>query len=251
MCADHNRMYWSEPYEGEGVILDLKPGQVLLERFTIERLLGRGSISWVYLARDEVRAMEVALKVVPMASDVAADRVKHETRLNGHVIDYRHVVHVHDVHCAPYDELALLLVSMEYAASSLRQWLVQNRDDVARRRSEGMLLFKQACAGVQALHDAGIIHRDLKPENLLLINGILKVADLHLARRGCDPSSDHWTQRFGRTGHFVGTPAYMGPEQYAAAHPDDIDERADVYALGVILAEMQHPQCRPPLWGII
>jgi serine/threonine protein kinase len=250
MSIDRSRMYVSEPNEVGGVVVDLQPGQRLLDRFTISRVLGRGSVGTVYLANDDVRSMEVALKIALVASDIAAEQVRHEIRLSTKITDHSHVVRLFDIHCAEYEGLVLLLISMEYAdGGSLRQWLIENKDDPTKRRSEGVRLFVQASEGVQALHDAGIVHGDVKPENLLFVNGVLKVSDLSLSRHIHDSSSDHWVWRSGQVGHFVGTPTYMSPEQFDAAHPDDVDCRSDLYSLCIILCEMQHPRCRPPFGG--
>jgi len=245
-----NRYYLTQPYQGGGFTVDLRPGEKLLERFTIESPLGRGSLGAVYLARDGLRSEKVALKVVPIGSESAADSLQQEMELNARVVEYSHVLRVHDVHAATYGGTALLVVSMEYAdGGSLREWLCHHRDDLAQRQSEGLAFFKQACRGVQALHQAGIVHGDLKPENLLFRHGVLKVSDLSLSRclhslqvsrpRDAPPESPG----------LLGTPAYMSPEQLMAAHPDDVDLRSDIYALGILLFEICHPRCRPPFGG--
>jgi serine/threonine protein kinase len=250
MSLEHNRIYLSEAQGGCEVQVELQPGQRLLDRFTVEHLLGRGGFSSVYLASDNVRSARVALKLALVASATVADRVKREIRLNARVADCRYVVRIHDVHSVMYDGLVLLLVSMEYAdGGSLRQWLIEHRDDVILRRSAGVDLFKQATKGVKSLHDAGIVHGDLKPENLLIVQDSLKVSDLSLSRHICDLASDHGTLSDRESGPLVGTPAYMSPEQFVAPHPDDIDGRSDIYALGILLFELCHLRCRPPFGG--
>ena len=82
------------------------------------------------------------------------------------------------------------------------------------------------CAGLGAVHEAGIVHRDFKPENVMLTRaGRVVVMDFGLAK----------ARTSGRTGTISGTPAYMAPEQ---ARGDSLDARADVFAAGVVLAEM-------------
>lgn len=250
MPSERNRVYLSQPYAGGEVVVNLRQGQTLLDRFTIERLLGRGGRSTVYLAFDRVRSANVALKLARVASAAMADQVKREIRLNAQVTDYRHVVRMYDVHSASHEGLMLLLVSMEYAdGGSLRQWLAANRDNVPLRRSVGPELVKHAAQGVQSLHEAGIVHGDVKPENLLFCREKLKVSDLSLSRYIHGLSSNCETQWSGQSGQFAGTPAYMSPEQFVAAHPDDIDGRSDIYALGILLFEICHPRCRPPFGG--
>jgi serine/threonine protein kinase len=250
MSGGNERCYLSEPGQGGGVAVDLRPGQTLLDRFTIRSSLGRGSCGAVYLAFDAIRSKEVALKVVPVASEPAAQQMRREIELNSRVVDYRHVVRVYDVHAAPCGGLVLLLVSMEYAdGGSLRQWLLENKDDVQKRRSVGVDLFTQACYGVQALHEMGIVHLDVKPENLLFVAGILKVSDLSLSRYVHDISAGSSSSALNDPQRPRGTPAYMSPEQLAAPHPNDVDCRSDIYSLAIILFEICHSQCRPPFGG--
>ena len=242
--------YLSEPCQGPGLTVQLKQGERLLERFTIKSCLGHGNASSVYLAEDTVRAQDVALKVVAVASDEIATRLRREINLHSRVTDYRHVLRIYDVYSTAYNGIVLLLISMEYAdGGSLRQWLWQNEGNVCKRQTEGLFYFKQICRGVQALHEVGIVHLDLKPENLLFVEGVLKVSDLgHSQHRGDgqmsgpgEPQADSELP--------PGTPGYTSPERIMAAHPGDIDLRADIYSLGVVLYEICDPRCRQPFGG--
>jgi serine/threonine protein kinase len=96
---------------------------------------------------------------------------------------------------------------------------------------EALELLKQATHGLKCAHEAGLIHRDVKPDNLLIDkNGIVKLADLGLARSNKDDSS------LTQTGMALGTPQYIAPEQ--ARGDKDIDARADLYSLGAMLYHM-------------
>lgn len=241
--------YLSGPCDGMHSQVRLQPGEILLKRFTIESCLGTGRFGRVYLARDDVRSAQVALKVTPLASECAAHRALCEIKLNSAVSEYKHVIRIHDMHPAMHKGVVLLIISMEYADhGSLRDWLMERRDNIRTRRSEGVDLFVQACWGVRVLHSAGIVHGDLKPENLLRVGGDLKVSDLGLSRdlHDTDVSSTGARESDAPS---CGTPAYMSPEQFLAAHPDDVDFRSDVYALGILLFEICHPRCRPPFGG--
>jgi eukaryotic-like serine/threonine-protein kinase len=103
--------------------------------------------------------------------------------------------------------------------------------------ARALAIATEIARGLQAAHEAGVIHRDLKPENVLIADaGGVKVVDFGVAHvDGADGA------RLTRTGVMLGTPAYMAPEQLLGT---DVDARADLYAFGVVLAEMltgHHP----------
>ncbi len=243
----------SSPHVSRSGVVDLKPGTLLVdERFTIKRRLGQGTFGTVYLAHDGIRGEDVALKVVelgPESSDLAFHQLQRELILHARITDYQHVIRVHDIHQMAWGGITLMILSMEYAdGGTLRQWLLDHKSDLASRRSEGMMWFTQACAGVVALHAAGIFPLDLKPENLLFCGQIVKVADFGVARAASTFQMADSAQEELKPSD-LGTPAYMSPEQAVAACWDDLDERADIYPLGVILYELLHPECRRPFVG--
>jgi serine/threonine-protein kinase len=101
----------------------------------------------------------------------------------------------------------------------------------------------QACAGLAAAHQKGIIHRDIKPENLLLARDadgreILKVIDFGIAKVREDAGIKVTGVATSQTGFFMGTPDYASPEQAAGMRGNDLDERTDLYSLGLVLFEM-------------
>jgi serine/threonine protein kinase len=104
---------------------------------------------------------------------------------------------------------------------------------------ERLVLFIQACDGVQHAHQKAIIHRDLKPANILVIEvdgkPVPRIIDFGLAKAATAPQAD--ATLYTRFGQFMGTPGYMSPEQ-VDANSRDIDTRTDVYSLGVILYEL-------------
>jgi serine/threonine-protein kinase len=112
---------------------------------------------------------------------------------------------------------------------------IEERPYLGLSLGETIEIFTQLCDGVQAAHDAGIVHRDLKPDNVFLGRGgghwFVKVLDF-----GVSKFDEKLATKLTTGGSFVGTPAYMSPEQleYGA----DVDSRSDVYSLGVILYEM-------------
>ena len=206
-------------------------GAVLGGRYRLERELGRGGAGTVWRARDHELERDVAIKLLNAElDDDARARLQHEARIAAG-LNHPNIVAVHDIgdhHGVPY-------VVME---------LVEGRD----LRSAGALelpalleLTRQLCEALSHAHARGIVHRDLKPENILLAPGrgaaIAKLADLGIARstRGTRMTTD---------GALVGTAGYLAPEQ---ALGGEVDGRADLYALGVVLYERLAG--RPPFEG--
>jgi len=240
--------------EGHGPPGPLLQVGVELDRFKIQRHLGAGRFANVYLARDTVREQDVAIKVVdvgPEGGGVAAERIRQEYSAYDRIQDHRHVLKVHDVHSVRWGAVQLLVLSMEYAdGGTLRDWLVTNRLDYQRRCDEGMAYSRQMCEGVAAAHDVGLIHLDLKPENVLFVGGVLKLSDFGLSfllgglggSAIANSQGDRGTRGFG-------TPAYMSPEQFRSSDPANMDTRADIYSLGVILHELLDRNGQRPFGG--
>src|SRR6185436_9443367 len=101
---------------------------------------------------------------------------------------------------------------------------------------EALLIVPQICEALQFAHDEGIVHRDIKPENILVDKkGRIKIADFGIAQilgRAGEAAPDELTETKGA----IGTPHYMAPEQ--VEKPQEVDHRADIFALGVVFYEM-------------
>ncbi|MCK4341187.1 MAG: protein kinase [Phycisphaerae bacterium] len=224
----------------------------MMDRFTVKQRLGDGCHGTVYLADDALRGEDVAIKVVEVghcASELTDARLSGEIALHGKLADFRYVLRMHDVHVLTWGSSRLLLLSMEYAdGGTFRDWLRQNQANLEVRHTAGIEYFQQVCEGVASAHDAGIVHRDLKPENMLLVGNVLKAADFGAAGLAdvaqVPPIADP-----GDSSPCLGTPTYMSPEQFTATYADEVDHRADIYALGLVLFELVHPKCRPPFTG--
>jgi eukaryotic-like serine/threonine-protein kinase len=225
-----------------GIILS--NGEKLLNRFIIKKSLGRGGFGAVYLAEDGERKQDIALKVVTTnvgQAEMAAMQIRNELTLRDKINDFTHIIRTYDIHIVDaYKGLSLILMPMEYAeGNSFRNFLTANKRDDENRRKEGVDLFKQACKGVKAIHDAGLVHCDLKPENILICKDhkrqtVAKVSDFGISR-----NVDQWSMNQAAViQSSLGTPYYMSPEQVKTARQKDIDGRADIYALGVILFEI-------------
>jgi serine/threonine-protein kinase len=201
-------------------------GQVLGDRYRIERLLARGGMAAVYLATDLRLHRAVAIKV--LRQDLAADpdfrdRFMREARATAS-LSHPNVVGLYDFHSE--DDLAYLV--LEYIPGpTLREVLGDQR----LTPSQALLVQDELLQALVAAHEAGIVHRDIKPENLIVARrDTVKVADFGLAR-AMDASPDHRT----RTGLVIGTAAYVSPEHVSGT---GTDEASDIYSAGILLFEM-------------
>jgi WD40 repeat protein len=216
----------------EGATLDFPdgaatftPGQVLGERYQILELLGRGGMGEVWHALDLKLRTDVALKAL------RGDLFKSERRLEllrQEVRAAREVVSPNV--CRIFDLIEIEereLVSMEYVDGATLLGVLQERGPLELKEAQDIA--SQFLAGLEAIHRAGLVHRDVKPENIMLTRaGRVVVMDFGLARQEAEGG-----------GSVSGTPAYMAPEQAAG---QTLDARADVYAAGVVLAEMVSPE---------
>lgn len=234
-----------------GAAPEFAPG-ARLDRFTLtRRITGRDGRA-VYLAHDTVRNEDVALKLValnPASPADAAQQIQREISLHARIQDHRHIIQARDVHFVPVGGMAWLILSMEYAdGGTLRDWLVAHCHDVARRRTEGLAYFKEACSGLGAMHEAGLAHLDVKPGNFAFVHGVLKVLDLHLSivllpEQTVDGAA---AQKLSLC---PGTPEYASPEHFTAARPEKLDQRADIYSLGIMLFEIVDERGQLPFAG--
>ncbi len=200
-------------------------GTLFAARYEVTALLGRGGMGTVYRAIDRELDDEVALKVLlPDAFDEgsgAAQTLKQEIRL-ARKITHRSVVRTHDLGEAE----GVRFLTMEYVPGTTLRDILDRRGAIAL--GPGLQIAKQLCRGLSAVHEAGIVHRDIKPPNIMVLpNGVVKLMDFGIARAagGDDPGD----------GSTVGTPYYMSPEQ---ARGETVDERSDIYAIGIVLYEM-------------
>ncbi len=207
-------------------------GLVLAGRYRLTRLIGDGGMAYVYEGEHVRLEQQVAIKV--LRSELWKDaeviaRFEREGRAIGR-LRARHVVRVFDVDTSP--EGAPFLVMELLRGKGVDAEIVERG---ALPVGEAVRWLMQACLGVTAAHDAGLIHRDLKPSNLFLSEEdgerIVKVVDFGISRDLLDENA-HLTKTAG----IVGTPLYMAPEQLEGSK--NVDERADVWALGATLYEM-------------
>ena len=195
----------------------------------ILELIGSGGMGVVYRARQPRLDRFVALKVLPqaLAADAAfAERFNREARTLAR-LSHPNIVAVHDF--GQSGGFCYLL--MEFVDGvNLRQAMEAGRFTP----QQAFQLVPKICDALQYAHDEGILHRDIKPSNLLLdTRGRIKIADFGIAKLLGDRRQDITLTASGAA---VGTPQYMAPEQLE--HPQDVDQRADIYSLGVVFYEM-------------
>ena len=222
----------------------------LRDRYRLERELGRGGMAVVYLAHDLKHRRPVALKVIhpyrTTALSVRPRRFRREIELAAR-LQHPHVLGVYDSgEIANPDGSAgapLLWFTMPYVrGGSLR--------DRVRREGplpveEALRITRETAQALAYAHGEGVIHRDIKPENILLTDdGMVLVADFGIAR-ALETTGSGDDETLTRTGHVLGTPAYMAPEQATHEHP--VDGRADQYALAAVCYEMLTGE--PPFSG--
>src|SRR5215475_8299070 len=208
----------------------VKTGDVLDGRYRIVRTLGAGSMGTVYLALHALIKRQVAIKILrPDLGDPAAlDAFMAEARAAG-TLGHPNIVACTDLGFttdgAPYFVL-------EYLEGAVLTDEIYRLGGLPIRRA--LRIAEQIASALRVAHEAGIVHRALTSDNVFLVDknqtlDEVKVLDFGAARCFAAPEST-------RRGAPLGTPEFMAPEQLT--NPDAVDQRADVYALGVILYEM-------------
>jgi serine/threonine protein kinase len=194
-------------------------------RFQILKELGRGGMGIVFQAHDKELKEQVAIKILSPILSTNSDAL---ARLKREVSAARRVTHPNVIRIHDLSEMnGLHFVTMEYFyGQNLKEYIKVNG---ALSNMKAWQIAEQICEGLEAAHRGGIIHRDLKSQNIIINTaGQIKIIDFGLA---------HTTQMEGltATGLIMGTPEYMAPEQVAGKR---VDERADIYSLGIILYEL-------------
>jgi len=211
-------------------------GEVLAGLYRIERRIGEGGMSVVLAATHVPSGQLMAVKLLHQetaSAEGAVARFWREARLVSR-LQNPHVVKIFDVGMLADDTpyMAMELLQGETLAARMDRLRKMSLDE-----AKGYLA--QACDAVMAAHAIGVIHRDIKPENMFLTKTpegeVLKVLDFGISKTMRGAVSDD-QQRLTKTTDVFGSPTYMSPEQLKASR--DVDVRADVWSLGVLLHEM-------------
>ncbi len=206
--------------------MQLEKGQVISDRYKIVETLGRGGMAIVYKANDLKLGRDVTFKV--LKSDYIEDkgfikRFNTEARAAAQLA-HTNIVNVYDVG----NDGDIYYIVMEYIDGFTLNELIYKKAPLDNELACDLAM--QIAAGLENAHAHGVIHRDIKPENILLtkIGGklVAKVTDFGIAKA----NSVETTQ-----GDYMGSVHYFSPEQ---AKGDDVDQRSDLYSLGIVLYQM-------------
>ena len=207
----------------------LKPGEIIDERYIVEARLGQGGLAEVFRVRHRELNSVHALKLLVWRRQSLIERILLEGRIQAQ-IRHPNVVAVTDV--IRHDGRCGLL--MEYIDGPTLEHYLRQRG--ALPTDDALSLIAPVIAAITAAHDAGVLHRDLKPANVLLARmsgGLLpKVADFGIAKVVVEDMARNATA----IGSLMGSPGYLAPEQVIDSGA--VDQRADIYALGVMLYEI-------------
>src|SRR5437762_7925990 len=223
----------------DATLRDLVSGQKLFGRYTLIKILGRGGMGVVWLARDEELEREVALKFLPnvvVQDRSLLDELKRETRRSLE-LTHRNIVRIHDF---VFNESSAC-ISMEYVDGNTLSNLRAEKEQKVFEPNDIVNWTSQLCDALDYAHNqARIVHRDLKPANLMVNrSGDLKVSDFGIARNLGDTVS-RLTMEQGRSGTLV----YMSPQQLDGERGTHLD---DIYSLGATLYDLL--TSKPPIYS--
>jgi len=208
-------------------IFPVEPG-VQIGEYVIEEVVARGGMGTIFAARHPVLGRRAAVKVMNGELGRRGDLVERLVREAQAVNLIRHpnIVDVFSIGTLPDGRGYFVMEWLDGVTLDAR---IRQRGRLSL--GEAAAIFDEVTAAIGAAHAAGVVHRDLKPQNIFLVRGkpeVVKILDFGIAKlSGIEP---------GASGQpLMGTPGYLAPEQ---ARTSEVDERADIYALGVVLFEM-------------
>jgi serine/threonine protein kinase len=213
-----------------------EPGEIIAEKYLVTGLIGRGGMGAVYVVEHRVTGKRLAVKcLLPEHSNQPelVERFLREAQAAGR-IQHRNVVDVFDVG----KDGELLYIVMELLDGKQLADLMR---DHALPLDDMLSILLHAMEGVAAAHAHGIVHRDLKPENIMVCVGQSgRLDDPRVLDFGISKLEEEASMPLTRSGVMMGTPYYMSFEQINSQR--DLDQRVDVYAMGVILYESMSGQ---------
>jgi Tol biopolymer transport system component len=202
------------------------------DAYTLERELGGGGMSRVFVAEDNAFGRKIVVKMLPSetAASVSVERFKREIKVVAR-LQHPHIVPV--LTAGQIDDLPFYTMPF-VKGESLRARLERSGEMSV---NEALHVLRDVAAALAYAHGEGIVHRDIKPDNVILSGGVAVVTDFGVAK-AVDVAATGSEQPSGMTslGVALGTPAYMSPEQ-ASADPR-VDHRADIYSFGCLAYEL-------------
>ncbi len=216
------------------IVTDADGGQ-WIGAFQIECELGQGGFGTVYLARQEKPVKRrVALKVLKLGMDTKQVMARFELEKQAMALmNHPNIASIYDAGATASGRPFFVMEYVE--GEKITQFCEARQLSIPER----LALFRKVCAAVNHAHQKGVIHRDLKPSNILITeNGEAqpKIIDFGIAKAASPEIAGATLEHAPK--HFLGTPAYVSPEQLDFAGGVDIDTRSDLYSLGVILYEL-------------
>ena len=207
-------------------------------RYQTVRLLGKGAMGMVYLAHDPVLDRKIALKVISVdpsldkkTKDDYFQRFSYEAKASAK-LNHPSIVPVYDAG----EDNGMPWIAFQFIEGETLEKMLKRRDRLPVNRAVAFAL--DIAEALKHAHGWNIIHRDVKPANILVetLSGIAKLADFGIVKAPWAPAT--------RVGNTLGSPGYMSPEQIEGS---DLDQRADIFCLGVVLYQMiggKHPFLR-------
>jgi tetratricopeptide (TPR) repeat protein len=204
--------------------------QTLGSTYTLERELGGGGMSRVFLAEDRTLGRKIVVKVLPpeLTAGVNVERFNREILLAAK-LQHPHIVPVHSA--GEMDGLPWFTMPF-VEGESLRARLGRGAIGI----TESVSLLRDVAKALAYAHERGIVHRDIKPDNILITGGSATVADFGIAKAISASRTQGGNETLTQVGTSIGTPTYMSPEQ--AAGDPETDHRADIYSFGCVAYEM-------------
>lgn len=209
----------------ETSVEELTTGSTFAGRYQIIEELGKGGMGRVYKVLDRETKEKIALKLIK--PEIASDKTTIERFRNeltsARKIAHRNVCRMYDLNKEEDD----YYITMEFVSGGDLKRLIRRTKHLPV--GTAISIAKQICEGLEEAHRLGIVHRDLKPNNIMIDdNGNARIMDFGIARTVNGKS-------ITSSGVMIGTPEYMSPEQVEVK---EVDQRSDIYSLGVILYEM-------------